>query len=275
MENGLFLKLPPLNNGEMLKGIFEYQRTIIKEYQSRGKLPKQPIDLSKKEDQQFIRKTIGWIIEEMVESQKEQAIAWEIFKTSVFTDAEPKEKIKTHLLNAFVEYADVLHFMVELFIYCNIDEDDILQYYYHKSREKQLEPLYFGEGLKSSFAWARNENITNNDTRVSSYQAFTINPQKENPSEPTFKIGPELFNQMELHAWSVVYTLVSAQNRLKAKDWRETDVKVNVNEFQSDIIIAWQILFKTFDLLGLDEYSMYTLYENKNLENQKRILNKY
>lgn len=276
MANGTLFKLAPLNKGEMLKGIFEYQHNLINSYQSKGKLPPFPLDLSSREDQKFIRKTIGWIIEEVVEASEEWVNAQNVFMSTVYTEEENRGIIMEHLKKMQNEFADILHFLTELFIYCNIEADDILQYYLQICEGENLKPLFFMEGLKTSFSYARNMNIMDGNARVAKYSAYKLNQAKENPSEGLLIIGGEdLGNIVELHNWAITYYLIKAQANLKAKDWKETDMKVNVNDFQKDLMRGWILTFKLFDLMGLDEQSMYTLYENKNLVNQQRILNNY
>lgn len=270
------VKLNPFNDGELLMGMFKYQKTLIAKYISLGKLPPVELDISQKEAQNFLRHTISNIMEELSESYHEQEEAYEIFSTGIYTSDETKVAIKVPLVKLQEELADILHFFIELMIYSNIEAEDVYSYYKQILTPQGLTGLLSPEGIKTTFAFARNSIIEDDEHRVSVFESYKF-PFSEDEKVAGSRQGYNLMQQFSKVYWQISYCLLyKAQNNLKAKNWRgSSDVKSNTQAYQEGIMEAWTWLFILFDLYGMDEILLYKAYENKNLINQQRLIDNY
>lgn len=275
MENSILevVKIEPFNKGKLLEGMFKYQASLIDKYISLGKLPPLGLDLSQKDSQNFLRHTINNILEELGESYNEQLKAYEIFSTGVYNTEEVKDKIFTQLSLLQEELADILHFFLELFIYSNIDELDVNEYYKQVVKGKGLEALIMDDGIKTTFAFVRNEVITNDENRVAMFEAYKFDFDNRIAG---MKQGYNLMQQLGKIYWEISYSLLyKAQNNLKEKNWRGLgENKSNISAYQEGLMEAWTWLFVLFDLYSLDDITLYKAYEDKNVINQLRLINK-
>jgi hypothetical protein len=291
MENGTFelIKLKPFNEGKLMEGIFTYQKNLLNRYRALGMVPSYPLDLNSRDSQDFIRKTIGWVIEELAEAMENFDGATEIFNNEIYSDSGVQKKILNYLIPLTEELMDVLHFMVELLYYSGIEADDMLGYY--KSRlttENYHEAFMTGDALTTSMMYARHININNDVSRIALYNSFKLETSNEEayyralsmelPADSIVagtKLGPELQVLIERLCWAITQKLFKAKNKLKMKDWKTSEVTTNIQAYQEDLMEAWVALSVLLDTLQLTDKAIYFHYEKTNYKNQERLNSGY
>ncbi len=266
----------PFNQGKLMEGIFEYQKSLMARYEEKGMIPKLPIDINNRDHQKFIKSTIADIIEELAEADH----AYHSVKQNMLNDdlRTLKGKLNDTLIEYTNELADALHFFVELFICIGINGDELLDYYKVTLEEKNLaEALMTDDALLTSMRYARH--ILLKDTPVmhiktQSYKAIS-QPDYEKMHVGGWYLNPELLPFFDEFNWGITRHLKLAGNKLKKKAWRQQEIDTELRPFYTEVMSAWVYFTLLLDMIGMDEKSIYTRYENKNIINQERAESKY
>lgn len=265
----------PFNGGKIMEGIFDYQGRLMKIYASKNAIPKLPIDINNREHQRFIKYTIGDIIEELVEADS----AYDPVKFSMCQDnlMELRGKLNEHFINYSDELADAMHFFVELLISVGIDNDEMLDYFGVKAKEENIEAILTQDAMTTSLRYARHLLIR--DTPIMQLKQRSMRAlnkmQYEQLHVGGYFLNPELIAFFYEFNWEITKNLKSAAHLLKKKAWRESDIKTELRPFYEFIMKAWIFFMCLYDLAGMDEKSIYTRYENKNIINQQRAQSSY
>lgn len=261
--------LPYLNEGQMLEGIFIQQDNLMKTYLSKGMIPTYPLDLTIKENQEFIKKLIGWLNEEIAEASDSYS---KVIK-AYLEERDSVVLIRKGLQDCFIELADSMHFLVELMIFSGIDHSDILAYYEALLTQRNLEPLLTGDGLTTALNYARHNNIFDDPIRVARSLSWKV--EFNSTLEFNIKLSEDLLPLVDLDCWSTVKKLLMSGNLLKKRDWTVGEKNMSLEEYHYSLMEAWLSFIKLCDLIGLDNKAIYIFYEQKNLINQDRQRNNY
>lgn len=266
----------PFNKGKLMEGIFDYQKCLMAVYEEKGMIPKLPININDRAHQSFIKSTIADVIEELAEADS----AYDPIKHSMVNDDLRKliGKLNEPLIEYTNELADALHFFVELLICVGIDANEMLDYYKVTLEEKNLsEALMTEDALLTSMRYARHINITETPILHLKQQAYKVINQSdyEKLHIGGWFLHPELIPFFDSYNWSVTKNLKLAGHKLKKKAWRVKEIETELRPFYSNIMEAWIYFTLLLDMIGMDEKSIYTRYEKKNIINQERAESKY
>jgi len=268
LSNPDLFKLEPFNKGDLLKGLFLYQRALVDKYIVLGRLPELPITFNERSGQKFLRKLIADLNEELGEASIEYDKTEEWLDDNVWTNKDAHPELRSICQATVDELGDSLHFFIELMIYSGLDADDVLQ---STSLATKGLGLFFEEPLANTFSLARHLNITIGSARMSKFAAYRWTPDADMP-----KVGIDLLQEANLQMWATVKSLLHAQNFLKIKDWRgQEEVQANLQGFQDAILNAWLKFITYIDLIDIDAISLYATYERMNFKNQERLQNNY
>ncbi len=268
--------------GKGLEKIFELQKILLDHYTAIEKLPKYPIDIDSKINQVLIKDFISRITEELAEgfeSYEEMVEGWES-NLQFLKNTEEQEDLIPHLQNFNEEIADALHFMVELFIYCNIGPDDIAQYYTRLLQDLNLyDAFYFKTDiLGTTMQYARHCNIQRNLYNTAEFNSPKVISDKDLKDEflrGGRKISTTIADEHKKQLWDITYHFNLARNMLKNKAWKQTQVMTDQKRFQYQLMEGFLHFFRYLDFIGMDSDSIFTIYFKKNLINQFRIKSKY
>lgn len=265
---GLYLKTDVFNGGKMLEGIFDYQWALMVKYFNRGMIKHPPADFQVKEDQEYTRKIIGWLTNELGEASDSYS------KVMAHYLGDPDQSGLVPMLNDVMnEMADSLHFMVELFIWSGLTASDVLSYYEQLCKERNLELLLTSDGLTTSFNYGNQTNTWDDEVRIAKCLAVNVSVK------PGILIAPRLSQDLhivvELCFWDTVKAFQRAGNLLKKKAWSNSQDGSNIQAYQLQLMEGWLYFMKLANLIGLNGIAMYTYYENMNIKNQERLNNNY
>lgn len=257
------IKYPPLNDGKMLVGIYNYQLNLMKNLMVKGMLPQlNTVSIQDREGQAFLKKAIYWITEEVVEAK-------EVYDAIMLEYNDTGGLVSKDFEAFFGELGDVLHFMVELMIYSGIDHEDIYKYYELLAKERGLELVLTEEGLTTSINYANHTNIYDDQVRVGMYMATKL-------EFVSTKVSTELHLLVRDCMLEVISKLHLAGNLLKKRDWSVAEDKLTpLQQYHYKLMEAWLYFFKLCHMVGLDAQGVYNYYEKMNMKNQERIINNY
>ena len=266
------MELPFLNDGHMLKGIYQYQYDLMSRYLDMNIIPLwSPKFIDRKEYQAYLRKLISWITDELGEASIE-------FNMGLQKSLTPEGNPGHAMLSGAHELMDAMHFIIELMIYSDIMYEDIEAYYKELLKERNLDPINFSDGLMTTLAYGRHTNNWDDQVRIVNWQTATmqLNTQvNQDKLVIPFKISEELEALKELCMWDVVKAYSQAARYLKNKEWKVTTIETNVTEYKRALMVAWLYFGKLLDLSSLEARTVYYLYEHINKKNQRRIADGY
>ncbi len=268
--------------GKGLEKIFDLQKDLINRYIGIEKLPKYPIDIDSKEHQVLVKDFISRILEELAEGFESYLAMMEAKENNLENRDKPKEQIDLipHLQNFNEEVSDALHFMVELFIYCNISPDDIAKYYQQLLEELNLADAFYFETdlLGTALSYARHCNIDRAIYNNPEYRAIPIILDKDLEDEflrGGRKLSIPLEDEHRKQLWDITYSFNLARNMLKNKAWKQTEMMTDQSRFQLQLMEGFLHFMRYLDFMGMTTESVFTIYFKKNLINQFRIESNY
>ena len=272
-----FLKqkaFPVYNN---LTGIFEGQEKLMKLYQpiSKPQLPDWPMDLGNRDNQRILKSFMGDVIEEIGEYYEHTLTALGLL-ISEDPDSIKQLSIKQAEMNE--ELADVLHFLVEVFIFVNITEQSFAKYFY-----KELKTMNVGEKFTNHDMDEMNildaglflAKLTNNLEFNHQPSSIALDKPGKFDYEGCKYLSPKMIPNISKLCWYITYNLTLAKSTLKNKAWKQTDVDTNVNKLQRSLMGSFCDLLRLMDYLNFESKDICQIYFRKNLENQLRIKSKY
>lgn len=284
------IELPNITDYEYLENIFQLQHNLINKYIEIEGLPKPPIDVNTKQSQTLIKDFIGRVIEELSEGQESQELVKTLTEQNQYWIGSfnlTSKKINNysvalnHLQNTNEEYADALHFFIELLIYVNIDIESILNY---------VEKYYHQVGIKTytdklQILMDIGENIIDNQYGIQSPQnKVNILSGYNNYIEGNNKLDLRYYGlsqkidfttESKCILWDIVHHLNIARNFLKNKPWKQSQMLTKELAFQGSLIDAFLIMLGFFKRYGGDSETLHFNYFKKNKVNQFRIESKY
>lgn len=263
------LKLEPWNQGKLMEGIFKYQKNIMDEYVRKGMLPKYPIDPTyDRINQAFTKKVLGWITEEIAETSTQYQQVVDEYKNN-----PDRGSVLPKLLNeTFIEFADALHFVVELLVYSNIEPEDMLAYYEALAAQRNLDFFITDDALTTSDNYAQHTNVFDDPIRIARKLAVPIQLD-HGIIEP--RVSDELELVVQLGLWEAVRAFSMTGNLLKKRDWSVAERETPLNAYNLKLMEAWLYFMKVANLMGFTAKSLYYYYEKKNIIVQQRLIDKY
>lgn len=287
--------VPELSREEILPKIFSLQKELIEDYIKIEKGLPYPLNVNTKTSQSMIKDFTSRVVEELAEGYESLLSVNKLTQASNlwlfnYNDSD-LELMASHLQNANEEFADALHFMVELMIYVNLDPTDVVGYI-HK---------YYGENTeisKISLTDIEQANIVGGSILVKHLQApdavGTFNPfehtidlledytKLDHPKIDTNLIkGGRYYNkETYLHSykemlWDITYSLNLSRNFLRNKPWKQSQVLVDEQAYQEEVVKSFIMLLGFFSIIGLNPEDLFYIYFKKNQVNRFRIKSKY
>jgi len=250
--------IPTATIQEGFGSIFSRKIALMDLLISKDKLVSYPISLSNKKGQQTIREMMGYFIEELAEAHEQVQYMYESMSVNMESKA-----IEYHG-NFHEEIADCWEFIIEILIYSGIDYPSLVSYYQTMVDVENTHNLWDGIFFMNhvwKVAEIRNESswLENPDRRT---QFYIKNPDPMCNGMRGVNISTIL--HMGNYCWEITSKLMRARNQLKAKPWRESIVKVDINNYHQLLMEAFQDFMALNVWLGLTPASVLEQYKRKN-----------
>lgn len=251
------------------------QKNLLVHYIQIEGLKQYPIDLNERDNQKLIKDFIRRFIEELCE-------AYEcLYYASACVTTNKSDEARVHIVNYNQEIADAWHFLLEILIYCNVDEYKLDGAIERKFDENGLDALYRKDDpLQSLYnvGGFYNQGLGHNEVKRSR-NMFRIYTHQETLEDPkirgSFSISPEALTIHAKFLWFITYDFNMAANQLKNKEWAQSDIKVNEIQFQEKLFKGLETLITYFDFADLSFDCLYQNYDKKNKINHERIKGGY
>jgi hypothetical protein len=261
------IKIPKRANGASQYKVMEtLQKRLIDLYiEKKGQIP-YPVDVNNTDSQKFIRELFGFINEEISES-------FEVLEYLTRNHPQMKADQTLEMVKEYnVEQADCMAFMIEILLYCNIEEADLYAYYTLLLNEARMPELICGDVLKMAFDYAKS---IDHMAIMRNRAKFRISRSTEDYHMGAATVGHVSLVETERTLFQVMYYLGLASNKLKNKYWKEETQGVNTEEFHKLIMETWLHYILYLQMNGFTEESVYLTFYRKNQINIDRINNKY
>lgn len=260
------LNLEPYNKGELGEGIFKQQRHLMQYYIDMGALPDN-IDLNDRKDQSFIRGLAGYIVEEYCEAQEGL-----IDVSNAYLSLSSPEQLKKTSAHAIEEFADIIHFFVELMIYSGIDSEVLSMYIKEYCKQLSIESTCPDDSIHASIYTAKHLLYIESEMQLAvGLDLFDTGLE----AGPLAKYSHVKDNHIQIISMSSIRYLYKSVNLLKSKEWRLDNVSVNAGLYKQSLVNAWLHLFSALEYIGFDPKSVYYHYTEKNKANIQRLKDKY
>lgn len=247
------MKLP--NGTDLtLKTMFEAKETLLVNYYNAEKLKFKwsESNIHTRETQNWVRESMGCLIEEIFEAKTVLDYGLEIIK-----DDPIKQKGVDRITQDYrEEQADVLHFWVEVFLFSGLNYYDITLYYYDLFEEKGLSRNNL-DGFFLAMDYAN-------------YLNFTVKTYPGSPLISLVKI-PLVADFGNKYLLNSLHYLNIARNQLKNKYWKTSEVDTNAEAYFKPLMEAFIYYTMYLNIIGFKPSDIIEDYLKKNLVNQERI----
>ena len=288
---------PEIEGGKFLEKIYELQKQLIDGYVKIEGLPQYPINVNTKSSQVLIKDFVGRVIEELAEGYESMLLIDKIVVENVYFsydyDDEDLTQVINHLQNVSEEFADAMHFMVELLIYVNIQPEDILNYiakamtvetfekFCKEDREDViLMAMYYGRSKLEEEDLSRpmhpmNLLFTYNSVNSGKDNGNIIDGVSCDLYQAANNYNHIFYLDFKKTLWNVTYHLNIARNCLKNKPWKQSQMMTDEINFQKEIVEGFIALMGAFSISGLSPETLYHIYFWKHEANVFRQKSSY
>lgn len=264
-----------------LESIWELQKELLKGYIGKIEkdLPMYPIDIHSFEGQQVLKDFSARIIEETAEGYESTTLALELFHKNGY-DSEMMSgddfmMLLNHLQNSNEEQADAMAFYISLFLYANVDIEDIFSYVQSrlsKTTHNTLQGLMdLGWSMHNSSGYVYPEKNLFPLITVKGLKLHGQDPKHVFSYIPGFtRISSEAHELEDHMLWTVAYHINIGRNFLKNKPWKQTQELTDVTRYDEQIILGFIAYLGYLKAMGFTAESLYTLCYKKNRVNHFR-----
>lgn len=213
--------VPDTFKGDGLEQMFKLQIELLDKYRKVevGGLPAYPINIHERESQILLKDFIARVIEELGEAHESYIEMVQLYDDNKADD----DMMLNHLQNFNEELSDALHFMLELFVYCNINAEDIHAYYDELLKARDWKDAFFfpKNALKTVMVYARQCTIEM-QTLPASFQGFKVLDDEKVLKNEFLrggrKVSIHFLQEHKIQLWDITYHLNKARNFLKVID---------------------------------------------------------
>lgn len=233
-----------------------------------------PLDLSLKENQLIIKDFVGRITEELMESFEKM----DQLLTIIDKHDTPLNLLVELIYETNEEFADVMHFMIELMILLGITYDDIMVYFKEASQNVNCE-FPEDDDLSDIMYYARHINVFEHyyaglrndfDNLYRRFPKLDTDMNMVHFGACTY-IGIKRYQSMVNMSFNFIFQLNMLRGLLKKKPWRDNHKNIN-NKMVKDItLLCFSYLMRFYDLSGYDANSNINCYMRKNIINIQRV----
>lgn len=252
--------------------MFDLQQTLMVELVKNNKLEPFPVDIDSQEGQALVRLYTDFGITELSES-------WEQFVELVeLRNADPRgfnvAKIEEAHKKFNHELADSLAFFLEVFVLMGMDGSTVTWYVERVIETAELRDSFQGPNtLHNLFGYVSSINFKDG------YKTLNIKPRLYKADQSTLQYNAGLSVVLDPvfkeKLWEVTYAYKRAINSLKSKPWKKTTPAPKPEILIDLFMEAFLQLISAYELFGWNYYSCYQNFVTVNINNIKRIKERY
>lgn len=271
---------PEISDGKYLEGIWALQKKLLSGYIGKIEkdLPMYPIDIHSYKGQQVLKDFSARVIEETAEGYESTSAALNLvgkYGYNILSMSEVDfDMLLNHLQNSNEEQADAVAFYVSLFLYANVDIEDIYEYCNVKfaNGKNKYEDLHSIMGLGLSlhhqdgylmdmenlFPLLSDDDLRDHDKDVNHVKGYI----------PAFNRVCMKSHSLEDHMlWSVAYHINISRNFLKNKPWKQTQELTDVTRYDEQLVLGFIKYMGYLAAVGFTAESLYNLFYKKHRVN--------
>lgn len=262
--------MEPLDNKGMEK-MFKLQLAVIERLKPIQKLPDYPLDLNKRESQEFLKKMSYCVLEELAEAAEESEKIFEAVSTNNL------ELAKVHCRDFNIEISDTLHFILEVLIYSGCDEYMLFTVIESLLMDRNMESLMIRDDLLGTlFNIGAFLNRDLNPPKQSKFMVFkTQETIDQVNSAGLSRISKEVLGEQSKFLWEITKKLLLSMNQLKNKEWNQSERMVNVVKYFEHLVDTVIVINQYFSFVGLTPISLFNNFLHKDRIIHERINEKY
>jgi hypothetical protein len=265
---------PKVENDQYLEQMFQFGREQLAAYINEGPedLPEEfPLNVNIPRNQVVLKDFINRVIEELMEGYESTQLAFNVcydkgWNDELFKD-EDVEELNNHLQNACEEQADAMGFFMTLFLYANIEPEDIYEFakvYSHDNVHNLDDVMRVGQVYQ--------------DLDIDERTLFCLPIEEKNknyiPGFYAMNVYSHLVTEKEA-IFNVIYYLNMARNSLKCRPWKNTQVMTKEIEFQEYLVKAFYMYMGFLKEFKFSPRKIYEEYFKKFKLNMWRIASAY
>lgn len=265
---------PKVENNQYLEQMFQFGREQLSAYINDGPedLPEEfPLNVNIPRNQVVLKDFINRVMEELMEGYESTQAAFNIIYNKGWNDEllheEEIEELNNHLQNACEEQADAVGFFMTLFLYANIEPEDIYEYakvYSHDNVHNLYDVMRIGQVYQD----------LDTDERNLFYLLILEKNEDYIPGFYAMNLYSHLVTEKEA-IFNVVYYLNMARNSLKCRPWKNTQVMTKEIEFQECLVKAFYMYMGFLKEFKFSPRKIYEEYFKKFKLNMWRIKSAY
>ena len=250
-----------------LSWMFNRQATVIQKLKEIENFPDYPLDINDRGNQVLVKDLLYRTIEELSEAYAERLSLLQSLS------ANNPEGVEEKVVKYNEEIVDALHFIIELCLFINIDDQAIFQYFSQPDMIIQGEQHGVSD-LHSLFNLLKLR-LSHQQLTTHSIEDFCANYQK--PLYTEAKGGRYISNTRveneEKLLWIITHTLTITGNTLRSRPWKRNDTITNDLELQEGLLLAIKGFFIYLVYMNFNAHSLALLFHLKNDINLQRFNN--
>lgn len=274
---------PEISDGKYLEGIWALQKKLLSGYIGKIEkdLPMYPIDIHSHKGQQVLKDFSARVIEETAEGYESTSAALNLvekygYNTQAMSEVD-FDMLLNHLQNSNEEQADAVAFYVSLFLYANVDIEDIYEYCnvkFANGKDKYEDlhsimslglSLHHQDGylmeMENLFPLLSDDDLRDHDKDVNHVKGYI----------PAFNKVCMKSHSLEDHMlWSVAYHINISRNFLKNKPWKQTQELTDVTRYDEQLVLGFIKYMGYLAAVGFTAESLYNLFYKKHRVNKFR-----
>lgn len=276
---------PQVSDKSYLEHIWELQKDLLKGYIGKIEkdLPMYPIDIHSFKGQQVLKDFSGRIIEETAEGYESTSYALDLAEKYGFNlSAMGKndfEMLLNHLQNSNEEQADAMAFYVSLFLYANVEIQDIYDYCktkFHYVCENLGDIMNIGLQLHRRSGYVINQQNLFPILTDEALEDAGKDVEYVRSYIPAFTESCTESHDLDGHMlWSVAYHINIGRNFLKNKPWKQTQELTDVTRYDEQIVLGFIKYMGYLSAVGFTPRSLYVLFFKKHRINEFRQTSGY
>lgn len=279
---------PEISDGKYLEGIWALQKKLLSGYIGKIEkdLPMYPIDIHSHKGQQVLKDFSARVIEETAEGYESTSAALNLvekygYNTQAMSEVD-FDMLLNHLQNSNEEQADAVAFYVSLFLYANVDIEDIYEYCnvkFANGKDKYEDlhsimslglSLHHQDGylmeMENLFPLLSDDDLRDHDKDVNHVKGYI----------PAFNKVCMKSHSLEDHMlWSVAYHINISRNFLKNKPWKQTQELTDVTRYDEQLVLGFIKYMGYLAAVGFTAESLYNLFYKKHRVNLFRQTSGY
>lgn len=276
---------PEVLDGKYLEEIWSLQKKLLEGYIGKIEkdLPMYPIDIHSFEGQQVLKDFSARIIEETAEGYESTTYALALvekygFNILAMTDID-FDMLLNHLQNSNEEQADAMAFYVSLFLYANVDIQDIYDYCKSKLNyvcDSLQDIMNIGLQLHRRSGYIIDQQNLFPILTDDAIEDAGKNVEHVRSYIPGFTKACYESHHLEDHMlWSVAYHINIGRNFLKNKPWKQSQELTDITRYDEQIVLGFVKYMGYLAAMGFTPSSLYVLFFKKHKVNEFRQISGY